>query len=229
VSLRGGDQGWLDRQLASLAKGGVRFALMSYGLADGRGLSHPDHERAWASFVHHAITPLFHIQDNECRPSALPDGWFEGDHDQWPILEMPFAYLGIELAIADLTLNGVFDRHPGLRLAVVEQSCGWLASLLERMEWGLTAQSKTLGYHTRPLKAPPRETVLERVRLSTDWRKDKPQRLSEQFGDIFMYGSDYPHCEGLAQPLAGFKAVVEPVAEGHQAKFFGGTVATFLN
>ena len=228
VSLRGGDMAWLEGQLEALAAGGVKFAMLSYGLADNRRLSHPDHDRAWSMFVHHGVTPLFHIQDNETRPSALEDAWFEGDHEQYPILEMPFAYWGIEVTLADLSLNGVFERHPDLHLAVLELSCRWLPSLIERMDWAMQAQRKTIGKNTRPLAAPPGEYLLDRVRFAADWRHDDPQALAEAYGDRFMFGSDYPHCEGLPAPLDDYRAAVKPLSGTHEEMLYGGTVAEFL-
>ena len=41
VNLRGGDQTWLEEQLRLLAAGGVKAAMLSYGLQDGRPLSTP--------------------------------------------------------------------------------------------------------------------------------------------------------------------------------------------
>lgn len=43
LSLR--DTAWLDAQLAALAAGGVRLAMIAPALVDGRPLSHPDHDR----------------------------------------------------------------------------------------------------------------------------------------------------------------------------------------
>jgi hypothetical protein len=60
LSLRGGDPAWLEDQLTVLARGGVRAAMISHGLVDGRRPSHPDHDGAWDAFVRHGVTPLFH-------------------------------------------------------------------------------------------------------------------------------------------------------------------------
>jgi hypothetical protein len=35
---------------------------------------------------------------------------------------------------------------------------------------------------------------------------ERPLRLAEQAGDLFMFGSDWPHPEGLARPLPDYAA-----------------------
>ena len=44
-------------------RAGVRLAMIAPALVDGRPLSHPDLDRAWAAFVEHGITPVFHVAD----------------------------------------------------------------------------------------------------------------------------------------------------------------------
>jgi hypothetical protein len=58
LSLR--DPQWLESQLDVLAKAGVRLAMIAPALVDGRPLSHRDHDRSWAAFCAHGISPVFH-------------------------------------------------------------------------------------------------------------------------------------------------------------------------
>src|SRR5213593_1276492 len=63
------DLDWLDRELGVLAAAGLRLAMIAPALVDGRPLSHPDLDRAWAAFVAHGVTPVFHVADQR-RPFA---------------------------------------------------------------------------------------------------------------------------------------------------------------
>lgn len=38
------------------------------------------------------------------------------------------------LAFASLAMGGVFERYPGLRVALLESTCGWLPWWLERLD-----------------------------------------------------------------------------------------------
>src|SRR5262249_8639335 len=112
LTLRGDDLDWFDEQIAFLSRSGVKTALVNSGLVEGKRLSHPDHARAWSAFVEHGVVPLFPIVDNDQHPSGLPGEWFEGDDGDIAAVELPFAYVGIQVALADLVLRGVFERHP---------------------------------------------------------------------------------------------------------------------
>src|SRR3546814_17153348 len=41
----------------------------------------------------------------------------------------------VRLALTDTVFNGVFERHPELRVVSVEHEGGWLRNCLERMDW----------------------------------------------------------------------------------------------
>ena len=51
VTLR--DLDWLDHQLVNFESSSIRLAMVSPCLVDGKRLSHPDLERAWAGFADH--------------------------------------------------------------------------------------------------------------------------------------------------------------------------------
>jgi predicted TIM-barrel fold metal-dependent hydrolase len=138
VSLRGGDLTWLDQQLEYLGSNGIKAALFTYGLIDGRRPSHPDHDRAWASFVEHGITPVLHVQDSDEHASGLQAEWLEHDDHAFPALDIVFATVGIQVTIADMILNGVFDRFPSLKVLCVEASATWVLPLL-----GETGRTRT--------------------------------------------------------------------------------------
>jgi predicted TIM-barrel fold metal-dependent hydrolase len=130
VSLRGGDLTWFDQQLEYLGKNGIKAAMFTYGLIDGRRPSHPDNDRAWASFVEHGITPVLHVQDSDEHASGLPDEWQAHDDFAFPVLDIAFATVGIQVTITDLILNGVFARFPDLKVCCVEASATWVLPLL---------------------------------------------------------------------------------------------------
>ena len=73
---------WFEAQLATLADGGIRLALIAPSLVDGRPLSHPELDRAWAAFVDHGITPVFHVanQASPIRRGVVRRGYGGGDH-----------------------------------------------------------------------------------------------------------------------------------------------------
>jgi hypothetical protein len=53
VTLR--DLDWLDDELVTLERAGLRLAMVAPALVDGKRLSHPDLDRAWRAFVDLAL------------------------------------------------------------------------------------------------------------------------------------------------------------------------------
>ena len=196
------DVDWLDAQLASLSSAGVRLAMLAPALVDGRPLSHPDHDRAWAAFVDHGITPVFHVS-NVTRPFADP--WYESDPEPSnPALASVFLWTGPALALADLALNAVFVRHPDLRVGVMELSAVWLPLFLQYLDGGYRFHRRLHGASIVDLEHAPSRYVREHVRVAA-FSYERPDLLAAQSGDLFMACSDYPHSEGTSTPLDDYR------------------------
>lgn len=218
------DPAWLEAQLAALARAGVRLMMIAPALVDGRPLSHPDHDRLWAAFCQHGVTPVFHVAD---QPRPFADAWYTDQGTAFvPALEAVFLHLPPALACADLILNGVFERFPDLRLGIVELSALWVPMFLLMLDggWAFTRQ---IGGLPAGLPLQPSDYFRRQVRVAS-FAYEQPARIVEQLGgsDILMCCSDYPHAEGSATPLADYAAfglTPSPASAG----FFAGN-ADFL-
>jgi predicted TIM-barrel fold metal-dependent hydrolase len=213
---------WAEEQVAALAAAGVRLAMVAPGPVDGKPLSHPDHERVWAAFVDHGVTPVFHVAD---QPRVFGDCWYTEDESFVPAVESVFLWVPPALALTDLILNGVFDRHPGLRVGVVELSSIWVPQFLLMLDGGVEFTSKLNGRPPSPLAMRPSEYFARHVRVSS-FSYEGPARLTAKSGDIYMCCSDYPHSEGTATPLADYAAAgCEP---GSRPGLFSDNIAFLL-
>ena len=208
------DLSWLEHQLEALARAGVRAAMIAPALVDGKPLSHPDLERAWAAFIHHGVSPVFHVAD---QPRVFDDAWYTerpapqargvepGDAGVFA-LDAVFLYVPAALATTDLILNGVFERHPRLRLGIVELSAVWVPMYLMMLEGGSQFVARLTG-REHALRLRPSDYFRRQVRVSC-FAYELPARIAKQLGsdDLLMACSDYPHSEGTAHPLADYAA-----------------------
>lgn len=200
LSLR--DLDWLRAELTALDDGGVRLAMVSPGLVDGRPLSHPDLDDAWAMFAAHGVTPVFHVAD-QARP--FDDAWYRDPDDAFvPVLDSVFLYAGAALACADLIVNGVLERHPDLRIGIVELSAVWVPLFLMMLDGGVDFTTRLNGFPPADLSLRPAEYFRRQVRVSS-FSYELPGRLAGEIGaDLLMACSDYPHSEGTATLLADY-------------------------
>jgi predicted TIM-barrel fold metal-dependent hydrolase len=220
------DLGWLEDQLARLGAAGVRTAMLAPALVDGKPLSHPDLDRAWAAFVHHGISPVFHVAD---QPRPFHDGWYTEERELGPTpMDSIFLYVGAALACTDLILNGVFERHPELRVGIVELSAVWVPLYLMMLDGG-TQFVQRLGGRTSNLRMKPSDYFRRQVRVSS-FAYELPRNLQRQLGgaDLLMCCSDYPHSEGTDRPLEDYAASGKHALHPADAPGFFRDNAAFL-
>lgn len=195
------DPAWAEAQLDALSTSGIRLAMIAPAPVDGRPLSHPDHDRLWASFVDHGIAPVFHVAD---QPRVFDDCWYTEPDAFVPVVESTFLWVPPALAVTDLILNGVFDRHPALRIGIVELSSIWVPQFQLMLDGAFDFTRRLNGRPHVPLQRRPSEYLAQHVRVSSFSYED-PRRLTELSTDLYMLCSDFPHSEGTATPVADYE------------------------
>jgi len=217
------DPTWLQSQLEDLSAAGVRLAMIAPAAVDGRPLSHPDHDRMWASFVAHGITPVFHVAD---QPRVLDAAFYTDPDDSFvPVLESVFLWVPPAMAVTDLIVNGTLQRHPGLHIGIVELSSIWVPQYLLMLDGGWEFTSTLNGQPLDMLELRPSEYFRRQVRVSS-FSYERPNRLTSKSGDLFMCCSDFPHSEGTATPVEDYARAGSRAAEA--AGLFHDNIATLL-
>jgi predicted TIM-barrel fold metal-dependent hydrolase len=88
----------------------------------------------------------------------------------------------------------VFKRHPKLRVASIENGSDWLALLVKRLR--KQANQTPWVFDEDPL-----ETIRRHVWV-TPYYEEEFHKLADLVGvDRILFGSDWPHGEGLTEPL----------------------------
>jgi len=223
VSLR--DPQWLDTQLALLAGAGVSTAMVPIGPVDGRRFSHPDLDACWSSFEDHDVAVIFHIADG---PRPFDDAWYEGDvNPVEPLLMSMFISATPMLALTDLAVGGVLARHPRLRVGLVEFTSSWLGPFLRAVDGCYTFHAGYNGLPVDRLELLPSDYLRRQVR-ATAFGFERVAQLTSTFGDLYMFGSDYPHAEGSARPLEDFAASGGPTPSEQTAGLYCDNAAWIL-
>ena len=177
-----------ERELNRVAAdGGLRAVMIRPNPVKGRSLHHPDNDRIFAALVDLDVTLALH----EGRGGQSP---FAGDRfDTWyasHVVSHPFEMM---LALTSLIVEGVFDRHPGLRVGVLEAGTGWLSWWLHRLD----EHHELFGPRERPnMKHKPSEYFIEHCVIGSD--SDDPfvsQTVAAVGPDRVTWSSDFPHLE----------------------------------
>lgn len=97
--------------------------------------------------------------------------------------------------VAAIVCHGVFDRHPSLRVATIESGSEWVHPLVKKLA---KAHSMTPGaFATDPVEA------LRTHVWVAPYYEDDIRHLADTLGsDHVLFGSDWPHAEGLTEPKA---------------------------
>jgi predicted TIM-barrel fold metal-dependent hydrolase len=162
-----------------------------------RSLGDPRFDPFWARVQEAGIVAAFHGGDSGYNRYA--DDWGEGGDFRAfatsPLRGLVTADRAPFDTMAALICHGVFDRFPGLRVATVEMGSDWVRELLRKLakSW---AQSPG-GYRQDPV-----ESFRRHVWVSP-FQEEDLRGMAELVGaDRMLMGSDFPHAEGIAEPVA---------------------------
>jgi predicted TIM-barrel fold metal-dependent hydrolase len=124
---------------------------------------------------------------------------FEGfKHATFPMVA--FQDRAISDTFAALLCHGVLDRFPNLRLASIENGAMWVPDLLRNLKDGYGKMPFTF-------EADPVERFREQVYVAP-YYEDDMDVLRDVLGiDRLLFGSDFPHAEGLPEPTMYVKDI----------------------
>jgi predicted TIM-barrel fold metal-dependent hydrolase len=94
--------------------------------------------------------------------------------------------------LGNLILSGVFDRHPSLKVVCAEFDVGWVANLVQQVDYWFGRQS-TFDAERNVNKLPP--SAYFKTNVFFTYQDDRAGVLTTSVygGDNFLWASDYPH------------------------------------
>lgn len=148
----------------------------------------------WARVNEAGITVAFHSGD--AGYDFLFEHWglsTEFEAFRYDPLKRLLNYSNVADTVAALIAGGVFDRFPRVRIAIIESGSDWVAGLIKRLD-------KAFKQASHAFAGNPVETLRNHVWVAPYYEDDLTE-LAEQLGvEHMLFGSDYPHAEGLAVP-----------------------------
>jgi predicted TIM-barrel fold metal-dependent hydrolase len=177
----------------------ARLIVMQYGpIRTARGWASPgdaDLEPFWARAAEAGVTIVYH-GGNSAYAELI--SWWGESQEMEAFRATPMRGLLSPEPIADtmaaLLAYGVLARHPRLRIAAIETGADWIPPLFQRLK-------KSYGQQPHAWSEDPCETLRRQLWVAPFHENDLG-RLRQVIGvDRIMLGSDWPHTEGIAQPM----------------------------
>lgn len=179
-------------EVAWAHENGVRGGISFPGMAPAGeypGLHDPIYEPLWA------VCEDLNMPLNTHGVDALPDRLYpHGDHSNILLTLTEATFFGTR-HVWWLMWTGVFDRHPGLKVAFAELLADWIPRMLGDLESTLHSNLGAEGLST--LKSTPKEYWNQNCFVGASFMSRAEVEARDDMGaDRVMWGSDYPHVEG---------------------------------
>ena len=167
------------------------------GVVKPRSLGDPLHDPVWARLAEAGVPVGFHLSDSGYLAIAALWGGkatFEGFGKKDPLDQILLDDRAIHDTMASMIVHQVFTRHPKLKVVSIENGSYFVYRLIKRLK----KAANTAPHH---FKEDPVEQLRNNVWIAP-YYEDDVKLLAETIGvDKILFGSDWPHGEGLADPM----------------------------
>ncbi len=171
---------------------GDRFVSVLMSPAGQEGMGRQRYWEIFEAATHYDMPITFHVPGMGRQITGAGNTNFYGE------MHMNFASLPMTL-VPSLIFEGVFERFPTLKVALIELGWSWAVPY----SWRLDSAWTKLRDEVPHLKRKPSEYMREHLWFTTQ-PIEEPERLEDTnsvyemleesgFGDRLMFSSDYPH------------------------------------
>jgi len=188
------------RELEWVLERGAKIILVrpapATGLRGPRSIALPEFDPFWARVQEADVPVAMHASFPPL--TSYYETWEPGTSDsaftQSPLKQMLLQQREIEDAMAALICQGALSRFPRLRILSVENGADWVGHLQDQLDSTYRKMPQEFAEH-------PVEVFRRNVYVNPFWEDDVAGVIERCGVDHVLFGSDYPHPEGLAEPL----------------------------
>jgi predicted TIM-barrel fold metal-dependent hydrolase len=176
---------------------------------NGKAYPKPEDDAFWAAAIDLQMPLTVHVGFDRLGPRAQqPTFEYPGADPEmlkkvgprkivdW--VALPFLSLPPSISLAQLTMSGVFDRLPSLKIFFAETRLGWVPFWMEEADYWFERHrhwaERLLGF--TPPKRKPSEYVQEHISFSVQHVERVAIELRHHMGvGHVMFATDFPHIE----------------------------------
>ncbi len=191
------------QELERVLKEGARLVNLIAGPVLGRSPADPYFDPFWARCEEAGVPVSFHL-GNAGFEELVSAAWGENPRPQHHRVSAFQHMIGmmerpVTDTLAALIMHNLFGRFPNLRVASIENGSSWVKPLLKRLDKAakVAGSNFTFGMlHDRPSRI-----FLDRIRVCPFPEDNIPELIDAVGPDVAIFGSDWPHPEGLVDPI----------------------------
>ena len=219
-----------SKELEWALERGAKTVLVRPGPVAGfRGPRSPfleDSDPFWARIQDAGIPVMMHASDSGYTKYA--NEWLGGGTEMRPFEQDPFVAISqshrpIMDTIFSAICHGMLSRFPGVRLGSIENGGGWITRVVHDLSVGYGKMPQLFAEH-------PLDTLKRAIYIAPYW-EDPIEPLIDAIGlEHILFNSDWPHPEGLADPVQYATYARDEVGLGDAdlAKVMGGNMRELI-
>lgn len=227
------------RELEQIIDAGARMLEINGGHAHGgaanplggRSPADPIYDRFWSTVNDAGMRLVSHLSSTDYAKYGAD--WSEdpntpfGDFNAFQWMQ----YWGDRPAIdltSSLILQNFFGRYPNIRVLLSEMGTVWLSYTLRKCDHAFFMGRKASFSHTGRLDRRPSEIFREHF-VVAPYPEENVERVVADVGiEPIVFGSDFPHGEGLAYPAGYVAAQLSKFSEADQRRIMRDTMESFF-
>jgi predicted TIM-barrel fold metal-dependent hydrolase len=193
------------------------------GLRGSRSFGFPEFDPFWQAVVDADVLVSMHASDSGY--TRYQNDWL-GPQEMLPFKPdafrlMTMAKRPIEDSMAALVCHGTLTRFPQLRVAAVENGGDWVVPFVHHL--ADTYRKMPQAFDEDPVEAFKRNVWI------SPFHEDDIRGIVDVVGaDHVLFGSDYPHPEGLAEPCSYLDHLPPDLSDAEVAAIMGGNLARIM-
>jgi predicted TIM-barrel fold metal-dependent hydrolase len=219
----------LDKALAELdwaLERGARAILVRPapvpGFRGSRSFALPEFDPFWKKVEEAGLLVGMHSSDSGYARYTAE--WEGNRNEMLPFKPNAFRMVGewrpIQDAVAAWVCHGALFRFPNLKIALIENGSSWVEPLMNTL-------ADLYKKMPQDFEGDPVEAVKNSIHVSPFY-EDNLNDLTDLIGvDRVLFGSDYPHPEGLSHP-SHYLDAIKTLSQDDQAKIMGGNLTRLL-
>ena len=214
----------LERTLAE----GARTVMLPPGPLNGRSPADPYYDPFWARIQESGARVVVHLNYTNYQRAGAEYGYdpnthyFDGfDAFQW------FSYWGdrpIMETVAAMIFHNLFTRFPNLHVGIIEHGAVWAPYAVRKMDHGFMMGKDAIN---GKLDQRPSDVFREHFVIAPYPEENISRILDVLSPDCLVFGSDFPHPEGLPDPVT-YVNQLHDLSEADQQKIMSTNLAGFL-